>query len=194
MAQISSLCIYCGSQKGRDPAHTALATAIGRRVAERGMTLVYGGGGIGLMTVAADAALAAGGRVVGVIPTHLAEAEIRHEGLSELLLTESMHERKAAMFDRADAFAILPGGLGTLDEFFEILTWRQIGLHDKPVVVVENAGYWAPLKAMIDHVVAEGFASERARALVTFVDGADGLFAALDAAPEPARGPSRDRL
>jgi len=194
MADIKSLCVYCGSQVGHNPAHRALAVAVGRGAAQRNMDLVYGGGGIGLMTVAADAALAAGGKVIGVIPNHLAEAEIRHAGLTELLLTDSMHERKAAMFDRADAFAVLPGGLGTLDEFFEILTWRQIGLHDKPVFIVESDGYWAGLRDLIDHIVTEGFASANVESLYGVVEGADALFAALGAAPDPATGPTRERL
>jgi len=194
MAQINSLCIYCGSRIGTNPAHRTLAVDVGKGVAKRGWTLVYGGGGIGLMTVAADAALAAGGKVVGVIPTHLADAEIRHVGLSELLLTESMHERKAAMFDRADAFAVLPGGLGTLDEFFEILTWRQIGLHDKPVIVVDNDKYWAPLEQLVDQVVNEGFASDTAHRLFSVVDGVEALFEALAAAPDPITGSRPDRL
>ena len=194
MAQIKSLCIYCGSKAGTNPAHRALAVEVGAGVANRGWTLVYGGGGIGLMTLAADAALTAGGKVIGAIPTHLANSEIRHVGLSELILTDSMHERKAAMFDRADAFAVLPGGLGTLDEFFEILTWRQIGLHDKPVIVVDNDKYWAPLEQLVDQVIGEGFASESAHELFSVVDGAEAMFDALAAAPDPTIGPRPDRL
>lgn len=192
MARISSLCIYCGSKTGTNPAHRALAVNVGKGAARRGWTLVYGGGGIGLMTVAADAALAAGGKVVGVIPKHLANAEIRHVGLSELLLTESMHERKAAMFDLADAFAVLPGGLGTLDEFFEILTWRQIGLHDKPIIVVDSDNYWAPLERLVDQVISEGFASNAAHQLFSVVDSVEELFETLAHGPDPASGARPD--
>ncbi len=194
MKRIEALCVYCGSKMGNDPRHAALARALGAEIAARGITLVYGGGGIGLMTEVADAVLAAKGRVVGVIPSHLARAEVQHGGLSEAILVDSMHQRKEIMFKRADAFAVLPGGLGTLDEFFEILTWRQIGLHDKPVVILDSAGYWAPLRALLDAVVAEGFAPPAARALYHVAESVTQMFQVLEAAPEPAISEAPERF
>ena len=126
-------------------------------LAKAGIELVFGGGRIGLMGVLADAVLAAGGRVVGIIPDRLRDAELAHQGASELVITASMHERKRLMAERADAFAVLPGGIGTLDETFEILTWRQLGLHDKPIFLVDVAGYWRPLRELLDHLAAHGF-------------------------------------
>ncbi len=194
MKRFEALCVYCGSNKGTDPRHAALARALGAEIAARGITLVYGAGGIGLMAEVADAVLAAKGRVVGVIPSHLARAEVQHGGLSETILVDSMHQRKEIMFKRADAFAVLPGGLGTLDEFFEILTWRQIGLHDKPVVILDSAGYWAPLRALLDAVVAEGFAPPAARALYHVAESVTQMFQVLEAAPEPAISEAPERF
>ncbi len=186
MNRIEALCVYCGSSKGNDARHAELARALGGEIAARGITLVYGAGGIGLMTEVADAVLAAKGQVVGVIPDHLARTEVQHGGLSETILVHSMHQRKEIMFKRADAFAVLPGGLGTLDEFFEILTWRQIGLHDKPVVILDSGGYWAPLHALLDAVVTEGFAPPGAHALYHVAESVSELFEVLDATPAPA--------
>ena len=186
MATITSLCVYCGSREGRDAAHVETARRLGAALAMRGITLVYGGGGIGLMAVLADAVLAGGGKVVGVIPEHLARIEVLHPGLTETVVTDGMHIRKRTMFDRADAFAVLPGGFGTLDEFFELLTWKQIGLHDKPVAVLDDGGYWAPLRSLLDHVVTRGFASRDARGLVTVVRTVDALFHAFEHAPAPS--------
>ncbi|MDA0229720.1 MAG: TIGR00730 family Rossman fold protein [Proteobacteria bacterium] len=185
MKRIETLCVYCGSSKGKDPRHAALARGLGGEIAARGISLVYGAGGIGLMTEVADAVLAANGHVVGVIPHHLAREELQHSGLSETIVVDSMHQRKEIMFKRADAFVVLPGGLGTLDEFFEILTWRQIGLHDKPVVILESGGYWAPLRALLDAVVAEGFAPPSAHGLYHVADSVAELFKFLEAAPPP---------
>lgn len=194
MANIDALCVYCGSRTGDNPLHIALARDVGTALAKRGMTLVYGAGGIGLMNELADAALATGGRVVGVIPTHLSRLEVQHQGLSEIILVDSMHARKQKMFERSDAFAVLPGGLGTLDELFEILTWRQIGLHDKPIILVDCDGYWAPLRNLIDHVVAEGFAGPSAGALFEVVEGVEGMFDTLLAAPASRPSAPSERL
>ena len=185
MKQIESLCVYCGSSKGKDPRHATLARALGGEIAARGISLIYGAGGIGLMTEVADAVLAANGHVVGVIPNHLALNEEQHGGLSETILVDSMHQRKEIMFKRADAFAVLPGGLGTLDEFFEILTWRQIGLHRKLVVLLESGGYWAPLRALLDALVAEGFAPPSAHGLYHVAESVAELFDILEVAPAP---------
>jgi uncharacterized protein (TIGR00730 family) len=144
--------------------------------------MVFGGGRIGLMGLAADAALAAGGQVVGVIPAALRDRELAHAGVSELIVVDTMHDRKRVMAERADAFAVLPGGIGTLDEFFEILTWRQLGLHDKPIFLVDVAGYWEPLRALLDHIVAHEFAANLAPRLVEIVPDIKSLIARLQRA------------
>lgn len=185
MKQIEALCVYCGSSKGKDPRHAILARALGGEIAARGLSLIYGAGGIGLMTEVADAVLAANGHVVGVIPNHLARDEVQHGGLSETILVDTMHQRKEIMFKRADAFAVLPGGLGTLDELFEILTWRQIGLHGKLVVILDSGGYWAHLRALLDAVVAEGFAPPSTHGLYHVVESVAELFDILETAPAP---------
>ncbi len=185
MATLTSLFVYCGSSSGVDTAHHAAAARLGRLLAERGVRLVYGGGGIGLMGIMADAALAAGGSVTGIIPHHLQEREVGHGAITELIVVGSMHARKRKMFELADAFAVLPGGMGTLDEALEVITWRQLALHDKPVVLVDNAGYWAPLMALIDHAIGAGFAPPSARRLFTVVDTVEAIFDAVARAPEP---------
>jgi len=157
MQHVTRLCVYCGSAAGVDPRYRAAADELGQSLAKAGIELIFGGGRIGLMGVLADAVLMAGGRVVGIIPDRLRNAEVAHQGASELVITCSMHERKRLMAERADAFAILPGGIGTLDETFEILTWRQLGLHRKPIFLVDVAGYWQPLRALLDHLAAHGF-------------------------------------
>jgi len=192
MTAISSLCIYCGSRTGEGPGYRALAESAGREIAARDLTLVYGGGQIGLMGLAARAALAEGGRVVGIIPEHLDEIEIAQTGLSELHVVKDMHTRKRMMFDRADAFLVLPGGMGTLDEFIEMVTWAQIGLHDKPIMLINHDGYWEPLLALIKHVIAEGFAGPSNLDLFTVVDSLDDAFAALAAHPAPRRAAQSD--
>jgi uncharacterized protein (TIGR00730 family) len=149
--------VFCGSSAGREPRYAAAAADFGRQLAEAGVGIVYGGASVGLMGVLADAALAAGGEVVGVIPGGLFAAEVPHQGLTRLEVVGSMHERKALMAGEADAFAALPGGLGTLDELFEILTWRQLGLHAKPVALVDVAGFWDPLAALLDELTVAGF-------------------------------------
>ena len=152
-----SICLFCGSNAGSKPVYTEVARAFGHTLAERAITLVYGGGNVGLMGTAAEAALAAGGRVVGVIPDFLSERELGHPGLAELHVTHSMHERKALMASLSDGFVALPGGFGTLDELFEIVTWAQLGLHQKPVGLLNAGGFYDPLLAMMDHLATEGF-------------------------------------
>lgn len=181
----NSVCVYCGSSSRVAEVFKNAAHALGDGLARRGIQLVYGGGRVGLMGIAADAALAAGGHVVGIIPDHLQTAEVEHVGLSELHVVDSMHTRKRMMVERSDAFIVLPGGLGTLDEAFEILTWKQLRLHDKPVVIVDIDGYWRPLRGLIDHMVAEGFARDESRALFTVVEEVDAVFPALEYEPEP---------
>jgi uncharacterized protein (TIGR00730 family) len=155
--QVRSVCVFCGSAPGR-PAHfIEAAHATGKLLAQRAIALVYGGGHIGMMGAVADAALAAGGRVIGVIPQHLMRPEVAHLGLTELIVVESMHQRKRLMADRADAFLVLPGGYGTLEETFEVVTWLQLGLHRKPVALVNVGGYFDPLLRWIHQAVGAGF-------------------------------------
>lgn len=169
------VCVFCGSSPGADPGYAALARRTGTLLAGRGLTLVYGGGGIGLMGVLADAALAAGGHVIGVIPEALATREVAHAGLPDLRVVPSMHARKALMAELADAFMALPGGLGTFEELFEILTWAQLGLHAKPCGVVNAHGYYDPLVALLDRAEAAGFIRPEHRALVLVEDGPEAL-------------------
>ena len=151
------MAVYCGSNSGNDPAYAEAAAALGRTLAKRGIRLVYGGGHVGLMGVVADAVLESGGEVHGVITEALVAKEVSHRGLTSLRVVETMHERKAVMADAADAFVMLPGGFGTLDEFFEVVTWTQLGIHAKPCGVLDAAGFFGPLRALIDGAVTAGF-------------------------------------
>lgn len=152
-----TVCVYCGSNPGSQPIYTERAIALGDRLARDGLALVYGGGNVGLMGVVADAVLAAGGEVIGVIPEQLVGMEVAHRGVTRLEVVANMHERKARMFDLSDGFVALPGGFGTLDEMFEMLTWRQLGIGNKPCAFLDVDGFYAPLMAMMDRMVAEGF-------------------------------------
>jgi uncharacterized protein (TIGR00730 family) len=189
MAVVKSLCVYCGASDRVDAAYRQAAVELGARLAETGVELVYGGGRIGLMGHLADAARLGGGRVTGIIPAHLHDREIGHHGISELIVVGTMHERKQLMFERADAFAILPGGLGTIEEAFEIITWKQLRLHDKPIILVDVANYWQPFQSLADHVIDSGFASPQVRGLFQVVDTVDALMTALAAAHEPVLEP-----
>jgi len=157
MANITSLCVFCGSQVGQDARHVETARNLGQALADRGITLVYGGGGIGLMKEVADTVLKGGGHVVGVIPEHLARVEVQHAGVTELLRVGSMHERKQHMFEKSDAFVALPGGIGTLEEIVEMMTWAQLGRHRKPIALANIDGFWEPLVALLDHMRQEEF-------------------------------------
>lgn len=161
-----SLCVYCGSRDGDQPGYAAAATAVGAEIARRGWRLVYGGGRAGLMGRVADAALAGGAHVTGIIPRSLMEREVGHAGLTELHVVETMHQRKLMMAERSDAFVALPGGLGTFEELFEVWTWRQLGYHDKPVGLLNVQGYYDPLLGFLDDTVARGFVSTTQRALL----------------------------
>ncbi|HEX6900801.1 MAG TPA: TIGR00730 family Rossman fold protein [Thermoanaerobaculia bacterium] len=167
---MKSVCVFCGSSPGASPVYPEAAAHLGRAVAGRGLTLVYGGGHVGLMGVAADAALAAGGRVVGVIPEALEAKELAHRGLTELRVVGSMHERKALMSELADGFIALPGGVGTLEEWFEVWTWSQLGIQRKPCGLLNVAGYYDHLLAFLDHVTAERFLAPDHRAMVLVDD------------------------
>ena len=169
MSQVRSICVYCGSSDRGPAAHRAAARHLGRLMAESGIQLVFGGGRVGLMGTIADSAMQAGGRVVGIIPEHLVRAEVGHADVSELIVVANMHTRKEIMFTRADGFVVLPGGPGTLDELFEILTWRQLGLHDKPVVIVNLDGYWDTLIALIESMIETDYARPSFRDFYTVV-------------------------
>lgn len=183
-----SICVYCGSSSGFDSTYIDAARAFGALLGRRGLNVVYGGGDVGLMGAVADATLAAGGEVVGVIPQGLVDREVAHGGLTELHIVHSMHERKALMAELSDAFVALPGGLGTLEELFEILTWAQLGLHHKPVGILNVAGYYDALVAFVDHTVEAGFVRPQHRELFVAHDNAEALLAAMDDwTPQPIR-------
>ena len=175
----ASVCVYCGSREGRDPRHSQAAEAAGRMLAANGWGLVYGAGDVGLMGRIARAHQGAGGRALGVIPGHLFPREVARADLDRLVVTETMHERKKVMFMNADAVVCLPGGAGSLDEFFEVLTWRQIGLHAKPILLLDVAGYWQPLLALLSHVVSQGFADPSVLGFVTVAKDVGALERAL---------------
>ena len=177
-----SVCVFCGARPGRRPTFMQAATETGQMLAEDGWRLVYGAGDVGLMGATARAAQAAGGETFGVIPAHLVDMEVGKRDLSQYIVTETMHERKKVMFMNSNAIIVLPGGAGSLDEFFEVLTWRQLGLHEKPVFLLNTDGYWAPLLDMIDHVIVEGFADDSLRSFVQPVDTVQDLRTALRAA------------
>lgn len=185
MTKIASLCVFCGSKTGDDPAFEAAARRLGELMVERGVRLVFGGGRIGLMGVVADAVLGGGGEAVGVIPEFLKDLEVGNDDVTEQIVTASMHERKNRMFELSDGFVVLPGGLGTLDETLEIVTWKQLRLHSKPVVVVNTLGYWTALGDLVQRIIDGGFAHPAVAELFTVVDTPDDVFGALEAAPEP---------
>ncbi|HEY1190618.1 MAG TPA: TIGR00730 family Rossman fold protein [Gemmata sp.] len=176
---MNSVCVFCGSASGSNPLYAEVARDLGRALAAGGLALVYGGGRVGLMGQVASAALAAGGAVVGVIPHALALKEVAQEDCTELIVVNTMHERKALMADRSHAFVALPGGFGTCDELFEILTWAQLGIHAKPVAVLNANGFFTPLLAWLDHVVAEGLLKPKHRDLLLVADSVPGLLVAL---------------
>jgi uncharacterized protein (TIGR00730 family) len=192
MAELRSLCVYCGSSARVDERYKTAAATLGGLIAARGLQLVYGGGRVGLMGIVADAALGAGAQVVGIIPEHIQALEVEHTGLTELHVVDSMHTRKRMMFDRSDAFVVLPGGLGTLDEAFEMLTWRQLKLHEKPVVFVDIDGYWRPFLRLVDHMVAQGFCRPENRDLFQVVETVEEVFGAI-AAPQPIARSASDK-
>jgi hypothetical protein len=168
--QLSSVAVYCGSNSGTDPAYARAAASLGQTLADRGIRLVYGGGRVGLMGVVADAVTENGGQAYGVITEALRAKEIAHESLTSLQVVGTMHERKAAMADAANAFIMLPGGFGTFDEFFEVLTWTQLGIHAKPCGILDTAGFFAPLRALLDGAVTAGFVHSAHRDMVIMDD------------------------
>lgn len=172
-APAHNVCVFCGSGPGRNPAYVEAARTFGAALANAGFGLVYGGGSLGLMGETARAVLAAGGRVTGIIPEFLSEKERMLKSVDELIVTTDMHERKRLMFERSDAFVALPGGIGTLEELVEQMTWAQLGRHDKPVVIADVESFWAPLRALIDHMRAEAFIRPGLEVRVAIVDTAD---------------------
>jgi uncharacterized protein (TIGR00730 family) len=176
---LRALCVFCGSSPGTEPAHTVVAREVGSLLAKRGIRLVYGGGSRGLMGTVADAVLGGGGAVTGVIPHKLAGKEIAHHGLTELVAVETMHERKAQMANRSDAFLVLPGGLGTLEELFEVWSWAQLGFHHKPIGVLDTHGYFRPLRDLMEHATTSAFMRREHLELVTFDDDPERLVAVL---------------
>jgi len=176
---IARVCVFCGSSPGGDPAFGDLAARLGRLLAAQGLGLVYGGASVGLMGRLADAALASGGEVIGVIPRALVDMEVAHGGLDDLRVVTTMHERKAVMADLADAFIALPGGIGTLDELFEVLTWAQLGLHAKPVGLLDQQGYFQPLLAFLDGATRARFVQPAHRAMLLVEDDPERLLSAF---------------
>ena len=176
---MNRVCLFCGSNAGTRPAYAQAAADFGRALAARGMTLVYGGGSVGLMKIAAEAALAANGSVIGVITEQLMVREVGHPGLSELTVVPTMHERKSRMAALADAFVALPGGFGTFDEFCEMATWDQLGIHSKPLVMLNVEGYFDGFLAQIDRGVADGFLKPEHRVMVEIVSRVDEIFDAI---------------
>ena len=178
---LKSVCVFCGASAGSNPAYREAAIALGRTLAERQLTSVYGGGAVGLMGIVADAALAAGGEVIGVIPESLRSLEIGHNGLTRLEVVDGMHARKARMAELSDAFIALPGGLGTLEELFEVWTWGQLGYHAKPLGLMDVNGFYSKLAGFLDHVVSEGFVRDEHRNMLQISDSPTELLDTLDA-------------
>lgn len=177
-----SICVYCGSRPGADPAYMTAASEFGAGLAARGWRLVYGAGDVGLMGAVARAAQTAGGETFGVIPTHLLKLEVGKQDLTSFVVTENMHERKKVMYMNSDAIVVLPGGAGSLDEFFEVLTWAQLGLHAKPIILANINSYWDPLLRLLDQSIEQGFADASLRDFVTVADSTNAAFSALEAA------------
>ena len=182
---LQAVCVFCGSSAPADPRYQEAARALGALIARRGIDLVYGGGSVGLMGELADAALAGGGRVIGVIPAGLFAREVGHTGLTELHQVASMHERKQLMYDLSDAFIALPGGLGTLEELAEVATWSQLGLHSKPVALLDVSGFWEPLIALLDQMTGVGLLKPAGRDLIQRTDSAEEALGVLAAARPP---------
>ncbi|ARE82562.1 LOG family protein YvdD [Roseovarius mucosus] len=176
-----SVCVFCGARPGHDPIYMQEANAVGQMLAAEGWRLVYGAGDVGLMGATARAVQAAGGETFGVIPAHLVSWEVGKRDLTQYIVVETMHERKKVMFMNSDAIVVLPGGAGSLDEFFEVLTWRQLGLHQKPIFILNTNGYWTPLMQILDHVVRQGFAGENVKSFVQSLETPQDLRIALRA-------------
>lgn len=187
---IKSLCVYCGSSGNVDQDFRDAAKDMGEAMAKAGIRLVYGGGHVGLMGIIADGVMNAGGEGIGIIPEHISSKEVQHKGLTELHVVDTMHTRKQMMVDKSDAFLVLPGGIGTLDELCEIMTWRQLGIHDKPIIIANIKDYWTPFLNMVDHIIEQGFMREGDNKLVHVVTSLDDVIPALENAPDERFDPS----
>ncbi len=194
MPAIKAVTVFGGAAPGHDPVCRETATALGRGLAEAGIAVIYGGGGIGMMGAVADGALAAGGQVIGIIPDFLARREMAQTNVSELIVTDSMHSRKRRMFEMSDAFVTLPGGLGTLDETFEIITWRQLDLHEKPVIICDVGGWAQPLLALIESLIEQGFVPPYARRFFEVLTSAEAVVARLTELPVVEEATAVSRL
>ena len=194
MTIVSSLCVFCGSRFGNDPAYEEAARELGAVMADKNIRLVYGGGSVGLMGVVANAVMENGGEVIGVIPKFLEELEVGKSDVTELIVTDNMHSRKHKMFDLSDGFISLPGGLGTLDETFEIMTWKQLKVHAKPVIMLDTGGYWSEMHELIDAIIVKGFAHPSAKELCHFAATVADVFTILDQVPAPSFKPRTENL
>jgi uncharacterized protein (TIGR00730 family) len=190
MTAIHSLAVFCGSRVGVNPAYAEAGRVLGHGLGQAAVRLVYGGGRIGIMGIVADAVLKAGGTVLGVIPEFLTKWEVAHENVTQMVVTDSMHTRKRRLYEESDAFLIMPGGLGTFDEAFEIITWRQLRLHDKPILLCNVAGWGAPLVATIDHAIEQGFADPGCRKLFEVIDTVPAVLDRLKTLPAGKGGPA----
>lgn len=177
--EMKAICVFCGAQNAVPKAHLDMARELGMDMAKAGKQLVYGGGDCGLMGAVANGVLAGNGKAIGVFPRSLGRIEVEHKGLTQMIMVDSMHERKQLMYDNSDVFVILPGGCGTLDEMFEVITWRQIKIHDKPVVIYNHNGYWDHLALLLEHMVTTGFAKPETRSFYTFVNTKEELYGLL---------------
>ncbi len=194
MKSIASLCVFCGSRFGNDPAYEEAARELGAVMADKGIRLIYGGGSVGLMGLVASAVMENGGEVIGVIPQFLEDLEVGKSDVTELIVTENMHSRKNKMFELSDGFISLPGGLGTLDETFEIMTWKQLKVHDKPVIMLDIGGYWSEMKVLLEAIIHKGFAGASSRDLCRFAGSVADVFSLLEGVPEQSFAPQPERL
>jgi uncharacterized protein (TIGR00730 family) len=194
MAAIKAVTVFGGAASGHDPVCRETAIALGRGLAEAGITVIFGGGSIGMMGAVADGALDVGGEVIGIIPDFLARREVAHTSLSEMIVTDSMHSRKRRMFELSDAFVTLPGGLGTLDETFEMITWRQLELHAKPIIICDVGGWAQPFLALVDALIAQGFAPGHSRTFYEVLDSAEAVVARLSELPVVEEATAVSRL
>jgi len=183
--KITTIAVFCGSKSGTKKIFIEAAQELGNQISKRGISLIFGGGRVGLMGEVADQVLAGGGKVTGVIPQFLNDLEVAHRGVTELITVDSMHERKYLMYNKSDAYVILPGGLGTLDELMEILTWKQLQIHISPIIILDVDGYWGALRLLFQDIIDGGFAHPKALDLFSIVDSVDGVFDAIDASLSP---------
>lgn len=190
MTDIKSLCVYCGSSIQVDEDFKIAAKRMGEILAENKIRLIYGGGKAGLMGIIADSVMQSGGEAIGIIPSHISDREVQHKGLTELHVVDTMHVRKQMMVDMSDAFLVLPGGIGTLDETCEIMTWRQLGIHDKPIMIANLKGYWTPFLQTIDNIINGGFMRPADKNLTIIVDTIDAVLPKLKQAPKESFDPS----